>query len=140
MSLSLLKLADHEGIKVEYFDFAPPVNGLYWAEEGLPPVIGLDRSLSSNTPLLRCVLAEELGHHFTTVGDRIPKTYYSQSDRLLVSKAEYKALRWAAIYLMPRPELYNAFDNGIISTWELADYFNVTEDMVRFRCQLLPNC
>jgi hypothetical protein len=65
---AMLQLAEDEAIAVEFFDFIPPVRGIYFTEEYLPPIIGLDNSLPHDTPLLRCILAEELGHHFTTVG------------------------------------------------------------------------
>lgn len=139
MPLLLFSLAEKAGIAVEYYDLLPPILGLYWATDEIT-AIGLDRSLQKNYSLLRCVLAEELGHHFTTTDEDIGKTFYSQHDRIMISKAEYKALRWAALHLMPRADLYSAFDAGIVHTWELADYFNVTEYMVKFRCQLLPNC
>ena len=142
MTNELLQLAKDEGVAVEFYTFSPPINGIYFVDDDLPPAIGLSKRLKINIPLLRCVLAEELGHHFTTVGDIIPKTYFSQQDRFIVSKAEYKDLRWAAIYLIPFKEFHKAFDNGIIEIWELAEHFTVTEEMIKFRFELLlsSNC
>ena len=34
---------------------------------------------------------------------------------------------------MPEKELAWALRSGFVEIWELADYFGVTEDMVRFR-------
>ena len=137
MTKELLQLAELEGVAVEFYDFSPPINGIYFADDGIPPAIGLARRLKKNIPLLRCVLGEELGHHFTTVGDIIPKTYFSQQDRIGVSKAEFKALRWAAVYLIPSREIHKAFENGIVEVWELAEHFTVTQEMVKFRFELL---
>jgi hypothetical protein len=53
-----------------------------------------------------------------------------------VSRAEYRALRWAAQWLIPLDKLAQAFKWGIFEVWELAEYFDVTEDMVRFRLSL----
>lgn len=136
MPFTLLKLADAYGIKVEHWDFQPPLEAVYWSSPGLPPVIGLSTSLFESRPYFRCVLAEELGHHFTTAGAAVPKTFYRYRDRLGVSRAEYRAMRWAARWLIPVDKLGKALKQGIVETWELAECFDVTEDMVRFRMRL----
>lgn len=133
----LSAIAETEGIPVEYFDFAPPIKGLYWAEDDLPPIIGLDNSLKRDSRLLTCVFAEELGHHFTTVGQHLPREFYNRSALLYINKIEFKALRWAALHLMPYQELIHALRKGHHDVWDLADYFDVTEDMVTFRLSLL---
>jgi Zn-dependent peptidase ImmA (M78 family) len=132
----MFALAEEEGIEILWFDFNPPIRGLYWAPKKFPPVIGLDNKLDTNTPLLRCIMAEELGHHFTLDRDCLCRTYFNYRDRLAISKAEYRAFRWAAIYLMPKARLVQAFHLGYVEAWRLADRFNVTEDMVRFRLRL----
>jgi Zn-dependent peptidase ImmA (M78 family) len=136
MPFSLLKMADKHGIIVEYWDFQPPLEAVYWSFPELPPVIGLSNALFEYRAHFRCVLAEELGHHFTTTGMVIPKTFFHYRDRLEVSRAEYRAMRWAALYLMPLDMLRKAFRKGIYERWELADFFDVTEDMVDFRMAL----
>lgn len=132
----MLQLAEDEGIIVEYFDFTPPVRGIYCAGQDTPPVIGLDNSLIHDSPLLRCVLAEELGHHFTTVGSFMPRQCYNHSDRLHISKIEFKAMRWAVNYLMPDDDLLDAISSGLYEPWELAEHFNVIEEFARFRLKL----
>lgn len=136
MPFEMLRLATSEGIKVEYWDFEPPLEGIYLASPGIPSVIGISKRIFESSPRFRCVLAEELGHHFTTVGDTLPRQFYHYRDRLSVSKAEYRALRWAAEYLMPEDKLREAIRSGCVETWSIADRFNVTEDMVRFRVNL----
>lgn len=136
MPFSLLKMAEEQGIKVEYWDFRPPLEAVYWRLPGLPPVIGLTNSLFENRPHFRCVLAEEIGHHFTTSGMAIPKTYFRYRDRLVVSKSEYRAMKWAAQHLIPFDKLREAVRYGIYERWELAEYFDVTESMVDFRLHL----
>ncbi len=136
MAAELFALAEQERISVWWWDFEPPVKGLYWAPPGVAPLIALDHSLAHNTPLLRTVCAEELGHHFTTASAAICRTYCNYRDRLFISKAEYRALRWAARYLMPKHKLEQAFRDGCIEVWSLAEWFRVTEEMVRFRLDL----
>lgn len=136
MPISLLKMADDYGIKVEYWEFRPPLEAVYWSFPGLPPVIGLSDSLFESRAHFRCVLAEELGHHFTTAGEAIPKTFFHYSNRLEVSRAEYRAIRWAALHLIPLDKLQQAVKRGICERRELAEHFDVTEDMVDFRLRL----
>lgn len=133
---SMLQLAEDEGIEVELFDFAPPVRGIYYVGEGAPPIIGLDNSLMDDSSLLRCVLAEELGHHFTTCGCFMPRQFFNHSDRLHISKIEFKAMKWAVNYLMPDDELIDVISSGLYEPWELAEHFNVTEEFAKFRLRL----
>lgn len=129
-------MADEYGVVVEYWDFQPPLEAVYWAYPGLPPVIGLARSLFENRAHFRCVMAEELGHHFTSVGKAIYGTFFHYRDRLEVSRIEHRAMRWAALHLMPSGKLFKAIRTGINERWELAEHFEVTEDMVDFRMSL----
>lgn len=134
--LKMCRIAEEHKINVMYLDFEYPLNGIYIHRKGKQPGIGLSSHIRGNTPLLRCVMAEELGHHFTTVGDCIPKKFFSYADRLAVDKFEYKALKWAALYLIPLTKLVQAVKQGYREIWELADYFNITENMFRFRLEL----
>ena len=136
VALELFTLAESEGIAIEWWDFNPPLEAVYWAMPELPPVIGLSYVVSSNQAHLREVLAEELGHHFTSVGHALPHTFFHYRDRLLVSKSEYHAIRWAANYLIPQHKLQKAMECGITTRWELAEHFNVTEQMMNFRLRL----
>lgn len=139
MPLGLVKYAEANGIRVEYWDFAPPLEAVYWSapELGIPPVIGLSRSLFSCRAHFRTVLAEELGHHFTSARDGLPKTFFHYKDRLEVKREEYRALKWAANFLIPQDKLREAVKKGIREDWELAEHFEVDECLVIFRKRLL---
>jgi hypothetical protein len=138
MPLELIRFAEECGIIVEFWDFKPPLEAVYRVMPGFPPVIGLSNSLLDRRgrAYFRCVFAEELGHHFTTAGNAIPVTYFHYADRLAVSKAEYLAQKWAALFLMPLDDVVYAVRHGIREVWDFAEYFDVTEDMVRFRMKL----
>lgn len=137
MPQALFNLAEREGIIVRWWDFVPPVRGLYCAPRDMPPVIGLDKSLEHNRRILRCVLAEELGHHFTTSVNSINRTFCSYEDRVWFSREEYRAHRWAALHLIPPRRLGRILRSGNMTLWDLADIFDVTEEMMRFRLGLL---
>jgi Predicted Zn peptidase len=131
----MLAIAEQEGIFVEDFALKPPLSGIYLRKNGKPPIIGLSKRIRT-TRERRCIMAEELGHHFTSCGSNIPREFYHYAARLTISKTEHRALKWAAKYLIPRDKLCPAIENGVVHTWELADYFNVTESMIRFRAKL----
>lgn len=134
--LEMYILAEQEEVNIRWWDFIPPVLGLYWAPQGMQPVIGLDKSLKNEPRLLRCVMAEELGHHFTTSTKCLHNVCFNYSDRLAISRVEYRALRWAARYLISSDQLDKSIKSGIIEPWELAEHFNVTEEMLNFRLGL----
>lgn len=130
---ALFEIAEKENIAVRWWKFVPPIQAVYWAPPDFPPLIGLNWSLSRCTRLLRSVLAEELGHHFTSAGVFVARPHLSYAERLWVSKEERRAFKWAALYLMPEKKLTWALRSGFVEIWELAEYFGVTEEMVRFR-------
>jgi len=133
MPLHLVMYAETCGIRIEYWDFAPPLEALYWSTPEIHPVIGLSRDLFSSRAHFRTVLAEELGHHFTSSCDGLPATFYHYQDRIRVSQEEYRALKWAAKFLIPKNKLRNAVEKGFREIWELAEYFEVDEGLVKFR-------
>lgn len=84
--------------------------------------IAISTNISSNEK--NCVLAEELGHHYTTSGDIL--------NQLTVSdfKQELRARHWAYEKLITFEGLIECFVNGIFHKNEIADYLNVTEDFL----------
>jgi len=133
---NLLDLASEENIAVEYMKLTAPTLGFYYQDETCHPIIGLDYSLHSHYRLHRCVMAEELGHHFTSAGTKIARRHHSTQDRLTIDKIEYKALRWAANYLVPEDDLLDVIASGLCEGWELAEHFDVTDEFMGFRMRL----
>ncbi|MBQ8574792.1 MAG: ImmA/IrrE family metallo-endopeptidase [Clostridia bacterium] len=70
------------------------------------------------------LLAHELGHCVTG------SFYNLYSDFDIVAKHELRADKWAIKKLVPKDELNNAFEHGIVEPWDLAEYFDVTEDFI----------
>ena len=44
---------------------------------------------------------------------------------------EERATRWAVQELIPADKLLSAFKNGYTEVWQLAEYFNVTENFIK---------
>lgn len=134
MPYQLVRFAYDHGIEIDYWDFVYPVEAIYFNERH--PCIALAKSLFKSRAHFRTVLLEELGHHFTSSGDRIIKANSSYKDILEIGQQEYRALAWAARFAIPVAELERAFSKGLRYSWELAEFFEVDESLVKLRLML----
>lgn len=125
MPEELCELAAAEGIGVKFAFLPKPLLGLYDSRPREQPIIILHNNIRINKRLLRCILAEELGHHFTSSGNLLA---FARSDKKAIAlKQERLAVWWAVQHLVPLNELIAAVNSGLFFTWELAEHFNVTE-------------
>lgn len=69
-----------------------------------------------------CVLAEELGHHHTSVGDIIDMS--DTGNR----KQERQARLWGYNKLIGLSRLISAYEHGCQDRYELAEYLEVTDE------------
>lgn len=67
-----------------------------------------------------CVLAEELGHYYLTVGD------ITNQEEISNRKQELLARQWGYNKNVGLLGLIKAFEHGCINRYEIADYLNVT--------------
>lgn len=74
---------------------------------------------------LLTVLAHELGHCETM-------SFYTEHSLELRERMEYRANKWAIKKLAPKDEMITAMKDGNTEIWQLAEYFGITEDMVKF--------
>jgi len=72
----------------------------------------------------RCVLIEELGHYYKTVGDITDQTKVENR------KQEIIARRWGYERLIGIVDLVNAHNHGCINRYEVAEFLNVTEEFL----------
>lgn len=84
--------------------------------------IAIDRKLTTTEKA--CVLAEELGHHYTTVGDIMDQTDVSNR------KQERRARIWAYHKLLSLDDLIDSYKFGCRNKFEIAEHLNVTEDFL----------
>lgn len=124
----MMKIAKNEGIIVSPADFPYPLRGIY-IDDGKLKMIGIAKDIETLAER-RSVFAEELGHHFTSVGNATVCHCYA--DRIFIDKTERKAMVWACHYLIPEHELDVAVRCGHRSLWDLANYFTVTENFMKF--------
>lgn len=73
----------------------------------------------------KCVLAEELGHHYTTVGNILDIS--DAGNR----KQERQARLWGYNKLIGLKRLIEAYEHGCRDRYELAEYLEVTDEYLQ---------
>ena len=86
-------------------------------------VIALDKRITTETEK-KCILAEELGHHYTSHGNIIDME--DASNR----KQEYRARVWAYRDAFDLVDLVSAYKYGCKSRYEIAEYLDITENFL----------
>lgn len=125
-----------ENITIEEVEFKNNIDGIYLKMPNLAPIIGIRSSIANNNNKYISILAEELGHHFTTIGD-LTTECFTYSDRIIRTKQECRARRWAANYLISNEDLVHALRNSISSIYDLSDYFSVTKELIEIKIKSL---
>lgn len=111
----LLDYAHQNGIEVIEKYFKSKVDGLCKGNK-----IGISKKLS--TAEKKCVLAEELGHYFTTTGDITDQTKVENR------KQERRARAWGYQKEVSLTLLIDALEYPCLTRTELAEYLEVPED------------
>lgn len=96
--------------------------GLY-IETGKKKAILVNKRIAV-TPEKLCILAEELGHYYTSTGN-----LFDQS-KIVNIKQEKRARNWAYDKLIPLHSLVAASKEGICNRFELAEFLDVTESFL----------
>lgn len=72
-----------------------------------------------------CVLAEELGHYHTTVGNILDQ------NNLENQRQEFRARAWAFEKILSIDKIYRAAAEGYTSPHDMAEYLDVDEEFLR---------
>lgn len=100
---NLYDLAEKENIKIYDYYIDEDINGMYLNYDKLN-AIALNYKNIENSKEEMCVLSEELGHYY------MDATYnYSNVDKVLMEKQEYRAKKWSYYVLVPFEKLKSAF-------------------------------
>ena len=128
--MDLLKLyqyaADHD-IRVDDF----PLTGV--KSLSLPGNIAINETAFESAAEKATCIAHELGHCETGSFYNIHCKYD------LWEKHEYRANKWAYLHFLPPDEITLAVKSGITETWELAEYFNVTQQFLNKAIEYYKN-
>ena len=109
-------MATHENLIIE--ERPMKSDGLY--SDGC---IWLNENMSSARKA--CVLAEELGHYYTTVGNILDQNHTNNR------KQELAARKWAYEKLVPIENINFALADGHTEIWDMAEYLDVDEEFLR---------
>ena len=86
--------------------------------------VGINYSNIDNSSEEKTILAEELGHYFTS------SLYNSNSSLETISRKEFKARKWAFKVLAPYEKLKELYKEGCRYNYEFAEELGVTEDLI----------
>lgn len=113
--IELLQMIEDENIELVETNMTGRNKGFY-----IDKTIFIDRKMTSIEK--KCTLAEELGHHFTTVGDITDQTKVENR------KQERIARKWGYERTVPISDLAEAINYKVRSRYEMAEYLEVTEE------------
>ena len=112
--------SENAGVEVVSYKFdSPRIKGLYC--DGIIAISDRIRTRAEKT----CVLAEELGHHFTSAGDIINMNSSNHQ------RQELRARLWAYNKQMGLIGIIKAHEYGCMDQSEMADYLDVTEEFLQ---------
>lgn len=114
--------SDAEVKIIDYPFSSGRIKGLY-----CDGTIALDKHICADSEKA-CVLAEELGHHYTTSGDILDQSIVENR------KQEKLARTWAYNKLIGLVGIVDCYKSGCHSRSEMADHLDVTEE---FLCEAL---
>ena len=86
--------------------------------------IAIRKNLSTHTEKA-CVLAEELGHYYTTSGNIL------NQNEVTNRKQELRARLWAYNHQIGLIGIIRAYEHGCRNASEMAEYLNVTEEFLQ---------
>ena len=115
----LYDIADKNNIPVYNY----PLNPI--KSMSVPGAIGIDCKKTKSETEEKEQLAHELGHCLTN------SFYTGTSPYELRAQKEYRADKWAVKTLIPYDKLLNALKHNITEIWELAEFFDVSEDLIK---------
>lgn len=84
-------------------------------------VIGLNKVIETDVKR-RCILAEELGHYYTTSGNIL------DISNVMNRKQEFRARVWGYQRIITMDKLIAAYHKGCRNSYEIAEELEVTED------------
>ncbi len=116
--LALFEEAERYGITI-YTGNLPHAKAI-----ALPGFIALDWRMVGTVAEERTNTAHEMGHC------RMNAFYGRNDPSYIIKRNENKADKWAIKKLVPKDELDKAVSLGYTETWQLAEYFDVTEEFM----------
>lgn len=117
-------MTNYETLLAEYDDFID-VTERSMINDGLysDSCVWINKEMT--TARKACVLAEEIGHYCTSVGDIL------EQKNIANAKQEQKARVWAYQKLLSVDKILDAASKGHTETWDMAEYLDVDEEFLK---------
>ena len=126
--IGLFKLADQYGVAIDNFSMRESLAISF--PQGW---IAVDFSRLKTIADAKECIAHEMGHIESG-------SFYNVNSNIDVrQRHEYRADKWAIHTLIPFEHLQKAMQAGYTEPWQLAEYFDVTEDFIR-RTEYVYQC
>jgi len=114
----LLIEAEKQGIEILESDRIGELKGLY-----IDNIIVINSKIETSSEKL-CILAEEIGHHYKTIGNILDQSNVSNIKQERIARA------WGYEKLVSLESIIKAYKNGIRNKYELAEFLEVTEEFL----------
>lgn len=115
----LTNIADNANVKIDEFDFPDNIKGLY-----IDGNIAINKRIETSIEK-SCILAEELGHYYTSTGNIL------DLNDIKNVKQELKARAWGFDKQIGLNGIIAAYENRCTNLYEMADFLNVTEEYLQ---------
>lgn len=115
--LDMYKIAENEHINILNYKWNSSKAKIFEIDNDY--YIGINNNNINNSIEEKQILAEELGHYYCNA------MYNIYTDKTLIKKCEYRALKWAYSVLVPLKKLQQKINDGLTNAYDLADYFEV---------------
>lgn len=123
----LYEYAESKNITVDFRRI--PKNKSFSVRMSFGDFIVIDEKAMENSAEERTLAAHEIGHCETNA-------FYGYNDSSVTrGKAEERATRWAVKKLIDKNKMMSLLEDGY-QKWDLAEYFNVTEEFIEKAYQL----
>lgn len=99
------------------------LKGIY-IESDISSMILLNENLGTDRER-KCILVEEVGHHYKTVGDIADQT------KLENQQQELRARQWGYERLVPLSAIVQAFHARVKGRYEIAEFLDITEEFLQ---------
>lgn len=120
----LYDIANEQNIEVIQYPMRENGSMSIMTQNGLC-YIGMDESIQDGGVQERVHLSHELGHCITGSFYNIHAAIDNRQ------RHENRADKWAIQHLISQDDLDNAVANGLTEIWELAEFFGVTEELMK---------
>lgn len=124
---TLLNLVKHNNILLYHVPYPKKVGGQYFFKEN-NHYITINDYVPEDTHHYNSILAEELGHYYTSYGEHLPSTHNTYDDKVKLDRTELYAAKWACDYTIQDQELLaHIRDNHLTDFEEIAEYFHINK-------------